>query len=226
MRVRTQAKREAILETAAQLFEEMGYENASMSELAKRVGGSKATLYGYFPSKESLLVAVVESFATAHLADATSQLSLEPGGHHTLGSILMRFGEEMLEVLTNDRRAIAIYRMVVAESGRSEVGKLFHDAGPSQSIDALARLMGAAIERGEMRAGEPRVIAQQFLSLLTAEINSRQFEQRPAALTRAEIGGMVDRAVDMFLRGAAPRPSGVSFSGAAPSARGTARPVR
>ena len=51
MRVRTQARRDTIIEAAIQLFEEAGYEGASMSELARRLGGSKATLYGYFPSK-------------------------------------------------------------------------------------------------------------------------------------------------------------------------------
>ncbi len=48
--MRTEAKREAILKTAAQAFVELGYERASMSEIAARVGGSKGTLYAYFPS--------------------------------------------------------------------------------------------------------------------------------------------------------------------------------
>ena len=51
MKVKTEARREAIVEAAAQLFQEMGYERASMNELAKRLGGSKTTLYNYFPSK-------------------------------------------------------------------------------------------------------------------------------------------------------------------------------
>ena len=68
MKVRTEARREAIVEAAATLFQEMGYERASMNELARRLGGSKATLYSYFPSKEALLVAVVKAFTTGHLA--------------------------------------------------------------------------------------------------------------------------------------------------------------
>lgn len=112
--------------------------------------------------------------------EAATQLSKEPAGRHTLASILTHFGQAMLQVLTNDRRAIALYRMVVAESGRSAVGTLFHGAGPRQSIEALAAVMTAAIERGEMRRGDVQVLAMQFLSLLTAEINARQFEQQPA----------------------------------------------
>ena len=60
MRVRTEEKRQDIIRTAAQLFEELGYERTSMSAISARFGGSKATLYGYFGSKEDLLRAVLD----------------------------------------------------------------------------------------------------------------------------------------------------------------------
>src|SRR5262245_17904275 len=115
MKVRTQARRDAIVEAAVRLFEEMGYEGASMNELAKRLGGSKATLYGYFPSKEDLLVTVVQTFATGHLAEATTQLLRELDGEPALRPTLIRFGEGILKVLTNDKTAVAINRMVISE---------------------------------------------------------------------------------------------------------------
>ena len=60
MRVRTEEKRQEIIRIAAELFEQLGYERTSMSAIAARVGGSKATLYGYFASKEDLLRAVLD----------------------------------------------------------------------------------------------------------------------------------------------------------------------
>lgn len=60
MRVRKEEKRQEIIQIAAGLFEELGYERTSMSAIAAQVGGSKATLYGYFPSKEELLRAVLD----------------------------------------------------------------------------------------------------------------------------------------------------------------------
>ena len=60
MRARTEEKRQEIVRIAARLFEELGYERTSMSTIAAQVGGSKATLYGYFPSKEDLLRAVLD----------------------------------------------------------------------------------------------------------------------------------------------------------------------
>jgi len=57
MKSKTEAKRLAILNAASEVFREVGFERASMSEIRARIGGSKATLYNYFPSKDDLIVA-------------------------------------------------------------------------------------------------------------------------------------------------------------------------
>ena len=205
MKVRTEARRQAIVEAAAGLFQELGYEGASMNELAKRLGGSKATLYGYFATKEALFVAVVQSLATAHLSGAVEELSVEAAGRAGLEAALTRFGEHMLRVLANDATALTVYRMVVAEAGRSDVGQLFHDAGPRQSVEALAGMLSAAMKRGEMRRADPKVTAQQFLALVTAEIDVRLYQRDPPPLSAAQIRQLVRRAVEMFFAGTAPR---------------------
>ena len=61
MRVRTEEKRDTIVQAASEVFLELGFEGASMSQIAARVGGSKRTLYGYFGSKEDLFLAVMDS---------------------------------------------------------------------------------------------------------------------------------------------------------------------
>ncbi|WP_206336533.1 TetR/AcrR family transcriptional regulator, partial [Pseudomonas viridiflava] len=50
VRVLTDAKRDAIIDAAAQVFQEDGFEAASMAAIAARVGGSKSTLYRYYNS--------------------------------------------------------------------------------------------------------------------------------------------------------------------------------
>lgn len=205
MKVRTEARRQAIVEAAAQLFQEAGYEGASMNELAKRMGGSKATLYGYFPSKEELFGAVVRTVATAHLFDATRELMTGSVGAAALEMALIHFGERMLFVLTNDAKALAVYRMVVAEAGRSDVGQLFHDAGPSESIAILASVLEAAMERGEIRRTDATVAARQYLALVTAEVTPRVFQRDPPPLSLKEIQQMVVRAADLFFAGMTPR---------------------
>jgi len=205
MKVRTEARRQAIIAAAAELFQEAGYEGASMNELAKRLGGSKATLYGYFPSKEELFGAVVRTVATAQLSDATRELTAKVAGRTALEMALIHFGERMLHVLTNDKTALAVYRMVVAESGRSDVGQLFHDAGPSESIAMLASVLESAMARGEIRRADATVAAQQYMALMTAEVSQRVFQRDPAVLSLKEIQQMVARAADLFFAGMTPR---------------------
>ncbi|GAB7532587.1 TetR/AcrR family transcriptional regulator [Pseudomonas sp. 3A(2025)] len=205
MKIRTAARRAAIVETAASVFLELGYEGTSMNEVSKRLGGSKATLYGYFPSKEELFVAVVEMYATAHLNDAVSGLVATATEHVSLKEQLLQFGRRMLMIILNDSTAIRVYRMVLAESGRSEIGVLFHQSGPSQCIDALSAHITRAMQNGELHNANPRVRAKQFLSLLTAEPDERLFQQAPQPVTLAQIEEMVTNAVDLFLGGAAPR---------------------
>lgn len=205
MKVRTEERREAIIEAAALLFQEVGYERASMNELTRRLGGSKATLYGYFPSKEELFVEVVRSVATVHLSEAVEQLVSDDGENITFKQVLVRFGERMLFVLTNDNSALAVYRMVMAEAGRSNIGMLFYEAGPSDCNEMLSTWMTQAMSRGELHQSDPQVKAAQFLALLTAEVQVRFFQPVSEPLKIERIRELVERAVEMFLVGAAPR---------------------
>jgi AcrR family transcriptional regulator len=50
--------RAGILTAAADLFRQRGYRATTLDEIARRVGVSKPTLYGYFRSKEELLAAI------------------------------------------------------------------------------------------------------------------------------------------------------------------------
>jgi AcrR family transcriptional regulator len=201
MRVLTKEKRETIVELAVQLFEEKGFEAASMSELARRMGGSKATLYRYFVSKEDVFAAVIQAYATAHLAEASKMVNRAAEERSALRPALDQAGNRVLEVMLNDRRAIVVYRLVMAEAGKTELGSLFHISGPSQFLSALSRFFQGAMERGEMRGADPQISAMQFLSLLTAENGIRLHERNPPSLTSEEIAQRVERAVALFLDG-------------------------
>jgi AcrR family transcriptional regulator len=56
---RGETLREHILWTAKDVFLQMGFERASMDEVAKRAETSKRSLYAYFESKEKLFLAVI-----------------------------------------------------------------------------------------------------------------------------------------------------------------------
>lgn len=205
MKVLTEVRREAIVEAASKLFQEFGYEGASMNELANRLQGSKATLYRYFPSKEALFDAVVRASSTSHLSKAVADLQANTEQDVRLAASLQNFGETMLEVMTDSARALAVYRMVVAEAGRSEVGELFYKAGPGECLAALSKLLQKAMDRGELRQASAEVMAAYFLGLVSAEAEPRLYQRDPPPVSKQQIRAMTARAVDMFLLGAAPR---------------------
>lgn len=203
MKKLTEDKRQVIVECAAEAFQEKGYKWASMSEIAKRVPCSKATLYNYFSSKEILFETVVRAYSTHFLIAATSKLSNLEHENLPLDKILTLFGEHLLYVLTDSNTALLIYRMVIAEAGNSEIGNLYQESGPKESIEKLAVFMKSAMNKGELIKSDPNLRAVQFMSLLTAETSSMLMQRTIPKLTKIQIKRMVKHAVQLFIFGAA-----------------------
>jgi AcrR family transcriptional regulator len=72
--------RDRIRAVAVELFTEQGYEKTSLREIADRVGITKASLYYHYPSKQALLLAIVEPFIADWTAvvDAAERMSHTP----------------------------------------------------------------------------------------------------------------------------------------------------
>src|SRR5580693_3156847 len=134
-------KRAAILEVALEVFLAEGYAAASMSEISSRVGGSKATLYNYFPSKEDLFAAAVTARCEQWQA-IIDEVEAEGG---ELRLALERLGARFLDLILADE-AVATYRLVIAEAGRfPELGRIFYEAGPVRGSENIARFLVQAI---------------------------------------------------------------------------------
>lgn len=71
-RARGQARRRALLQGAAKLFKDKGYQATSLSDLIKEAGGSRASLYDYFGGKEGLLRAMLEEHTERILFDLSA----------------------------------------------------------------------------------------------------------------------------------------------------------
>ena len=61
-------KRALIIDHAARLFDERGYGNTSMSDIARATRLAKPSLYHYFRSKDEILMSIHEEFVTVLLA--------------------------------------------------------------------------------------------------------------------------------------------------------------
>lgn len=69
-----ETRRKAILAAALQLFREVPYPQVRMADLAVRLGLGKGTLYLYFPTKESLFLAVLQLEMGAWFAATAARL--------------------------------------------------------------------------------------------------------------------------------------------------------
>ncbi len=65
-------KRVAIMETAARIFADDGYDRTSMAQLATKCGVSKALIYHYYASKEALLFDIIDTHL-GELIDAVEE---------------------------------------------------------------------------------------------------------------------------------------------------------
>jgi AcrR family transcriptional regulator len=192
---RSDDRRAAMLEIARAAFLREGYAAASVSEIAAKVGGSKATLYSYFPSKKDLFAAVIEEEVRLMLAPLF-EMSETQGDVRT---VLERFARRFLDMLLSED-TVAFYRLVVAESARfPEIGQAAYHIGVQHGLDRLAEYVVAAMERGELRRTNPSVAVAQFLDLCSGELHRKRLFGVVGADDRDEVETQVRNAVTTFL---------------------------
>ena len=87
-------QRTSILVTAARLFAQNGFHNASMSQLAADCGMSKALLYHYYRDKEQILFDIVDTYMDRLLALVQEGAALELPPKEKLAEVIKRFMAE------------------------------------------------------------------------------------------------------------------------------------
>src|SRR5208282_6077152 len=173
MKTKTESKRQAIIKAAAEVFREVGFERASMSDIRERIGGSKATLYNYFPSKEKLFFEVMYQAKELELGAITAALNPDADD---LKQELLRFGQKLVPAMFSPE-AIAIRRL------------------------AFAELLRQAMKHGVLRTADPKIAAIHLLSLLEAELLQRVLLGVMDSVKPEAVRGVVRRAVEVFLSG-------------------------
>ena len=60
--------RQTLLDAAAEEFASQGFDQANINTISTTAGFAKGTIYNYFPSKQALLLALIDAIAQEHLA--------------------------------------------------------------------------------------------------------------------------------------------------------------
>lgn len=195
MRTKTESRRQAILQSAAEVFQETGFERASMAEICLRLGYSKATLYSYFASKEELFFEVLTQGTEAEFR-ATHD-ALDPG-IVDIAQALESFGQRFLAFVYSPEIQ-AVRRLVISEAGRADLGRRCYEIGPVRSHAETAEFLQQAMNTGRLRQADARLAALHLRSLLEAEWQDRFQFQMLEALDPQEIAATVQRAIAVFM---------------------------
>lgn len=145
-----------ICAAALEVFAEKGFAAARLDEIARRAGVSKGTLYLYFEDKEDLFRAVVRDAIAPNVAAITSAISaMDAPFADVVRMFLAGFAEREARLPIG-----AVAKMVIGESRNfPELARVWHDEVASKAIGGLAAFVKGAQERGEVRAGDPRLYA-------------------------------------------------------------------
>jgi len=189
-------KRSQILEGAGRVFSTLGFDAASMSDVAREAQVSKATLYVYFQDKEHLFTAICAETRDRNIAELIALLN-KTG---PVSDVLFAFATEVARRISQPY-VIAANRVVIGVAERMpEVGKEFFEAGSSRLSGAVANFISARIAKGELRAEEPFLAALQFLELAQAGIfRPRLYAVVTEQASDEQINKTVASAVRVFL---------------------------
>jgi len=182
--------REELLGLIVAVFNERGYEAASMADLATATGLTKSAFYHHFTSKEELLSMAVDRALSA-LSAALDRTMATPDQRPVDRLVLaIRL---TAETLIDELPCVTLLLRI---RGNTDIER--RALARRRSIDArLAGLVGAAAEAGEIRDDiNPRLVSR----LLFGMINSIQEWYRPGSRTSPR-QGLVDAAVSLSLDG-------------------------
>ena len=189
-------RRKAFVDAARELFFANGYAGTTMSSIASKVGGSKTTLWTYFPSKEELFAAVVDDIV-AQYGDA---LAIDLPLDEPVPDVLRTFGNLLMTKLTATP-ILSLFRLVVGEAERfPHLAETFYERGPRRGKGRAALWVGEKMVRGEIRMGDPMRAVQQFTGLCQSGIYQFAMLNLPESRDLDRLRGDVDAAVDTFCR--------------------------
>jgi len=193
--VRKGRKYDQVLSGARDVFMADGFEGASVDQIAREAGVSKATLYSYFPDKRLLFMEVANAECQRQSVEALNSIDMSQPPRVVLGQV----GRHFLRFITSTF-GLQIFRICVAESDRfPDIGRSFYNSGPAVMRAEMAQYFDLARDRGELVIPDTSLGADQFGELCKADLWPRLIFGVSSSVTGEEIDHVVEQAVEMFL---------------------------
>jgi AcrR family transcriptional regulator len=196
------SRRDRILEAARNVFLRESYTGASMESVARKAGVSKQTIYNHFANKDELFRALVLDICTEFgtpLGDHPWHMDQPPE------QVLTLFGEMVLRKMSCPD-IMNLHRLLQLE-GRNHpsLAESFYKFGPDSTARWLTTYLEARVREGQLQISEPRIAAEQFVTMLMGHLRLRHLLGFTPAPDASERSRYVTSAVSIFLNGVRPR---------------------
>lgn len=192
---RSEHKHRSIQQAGTDIFLQFGYGAATMDMIAAEAGVSKQTVYNHFQSKEGLFKAAIEELTSALMAP----LVVRDAAKSTPERELRRLGRDFLTLMLRPA-ALALYRLIVAESARfPELGGAIYAVGAGRMLGLLADYLAWETRNGRLSVADPELAAEQFVGMLTGRLQLRALLGACATPGADELERRVDHVVACFL---------------------------
>lgn len=164
---------ERILAAAAESFSKEGYQNSKMTRLATLAGVSRSALYKYFPTKESLLLALHEKIIRDTLAHARAILDSDAPAMEVI--------EGWLRYNLLDERVRTSVRILTLEDVQALL--MLDQQATSRALktmkNALVRVIRRGIRDGELDPALNAADTAHVLQALAFSVNRNNMSDRP-----------------------------------------------
>lgn len=187
-------RRDQILREAMHCFATNGFRGTTTRELAARVGITEAALYHYFPSKEALYGAIVDSKMEAPpIVEALGDAAAAGDDRALLGGL----ARAILERGQADPEFLRILTFTALEG--HALAEPFFAARVRSLRDFLQGYLARRIREGGFRRIDPALAARAFLGMVFDQLNARVVFQQDAA--SPAVDEVVESFVTLFLDG-------------------------
>jgi AcrR family transcriptional regulator len=174
---------------------DLGFDGASMNEIARAAGVSKGTLYVYFADKSRLFEAIVEDEA---LEKGKIAYNLDP--RRDVETTLREFGRAYIGTMCRPGGGSSIRTVMAIAERMPDVGRQFYENVLAKSINRLADYLRAHIQPNDLAIDDCQLAAAQFMQMCQATLFLPFVFQAEPAPSAERIARVVDSAARLFLQ--------------------------
>jgi AcrR family transcriptional regulator len=183
------ATHDLLVEVAARLFAERGYEDTSIEDVLEQTGVSRGAIYYHFANKEALFVAALEQVEASVMSDLGAKLAGAPSAADALKAVSLGW----LKIAADP----GISRIMLIDAPAVLGWERWRHAG-GQAIGAMRQLIQAVADEGHL----PPSLVSPYAHMLMAALDElalmiAEADDKPAAIaeSRAAIEDALGRLI-------------------------------